>query len=153
MCGLRSEATQKKLLTEADLTFKLALEIAQSNETASARAKQLQSPGSASSDSVKVHKVQTANQKTGSSSRSNACFCCGKSNHKRDQCRFRGYTCRSCGVVGHLQRVCDQRPQSATRSKVTKRVKTVTVETDEDIDWEIDTICQVGGPCSKPVEL
>lgn len=44
VCGLRSEGTQKKLLTEADLTFKRALEIAQSNETASVRARQLQSP-------------------------------------------------------------------------------------------------------------
>ncbi len=44
VCGLRSEATQKRLLTEAELTFKKAVEIAQSNQTASARAKQLQSP-------------------------------------------------------------------------------------------------------------
>ena len=62
---------------------------------------------------------------------------------------------RNCGVVGHLQRVCDQRPhaQSATKSKVAKRVKTVTVETDEEVDGEIDTIFLVGGPRSKPVEL
>ncbi len=39
---------QKRLLTEAEFTFKKAVEIAQSNETASARAKQLQSPKSSS---------------------------------------------------------------------------------------------------------
>ena len=44
VCGLRSEATQRKLLIEADLTFKKALKITQSNETASAIVKQLQSP-------------------------------------------------------------------------------------------------------------
>ena len=34
MCGLRSEATQKKQLTEAHLTFQRAVEIAQSMEAA-----------------------------------------------------------------------------------------------------------------------
>ena len=47
VCGLRSEATQKKLLTEKDLTFKKALDIAQNNETASIHANKLQSPKTA----------------------------------------------------------------------------------------------------------
>ena len=34
MCGLRSEATQKHLLSKSDLTLKRALEIAQSQEAA-----------------------------------------------------------------------------------------------------------------------
>ena len=39
MCGLRSEATQKNLLTEKDLTFKKVLDVAQNNKTASIHAK------------------------------------------------------------------------------------------------------------------
>lgn len=42
VCGLRSEATQKKLLTEKNLTFKKVLDVAQNNKTASVCAKQLQ---------------------------------------------------------------------------------------------------------------
>ena len=49
--------TQKKLLTEADLTFKRALEIAQSNKTATARARQLQSPRSGRVAEKPVNKV------------------------------------------------------------------------------------------------
>ena len=43
VCGLRSEATQKKLLLEADLTFAKAIEIAQGMEVARDNLKQMQS--------------------------------------------------------------------------------------------------------------
>ena len=126
VCGLRSEATQKKLLTESDLTFKRALEIAQSNETAAARARQLQSPRSASgrgSEKI-VHKVTTdrggqRSQRTVWVARGDGCFCCGKTDHKQAQCKFRTYTCNNCGQVGHLQRVCKKakagKPQTGNR--------------------------------------
>ena len=39
VCGLKSEAMQKKLLTEADLTFQRAIDIAQNMESAAANAK------------------------------------------------------------------------------------------------------------------
>ena len=41
MCGLRSEAAQKRLLTAAELTFQRAADVAQSMETATANAKQM----------------------------------------------------------------------------------------------------------------
>ena len=47
VCGLRSEATQKKLLLEADLTFAKAIEIAQGMEVARDNLKQMQSPTTA----------------------------------------------------------------------------------------------------------
>ena len=37
VCGLRSEASQKKLVTESELTFQRALEIAQGMEMATAK--------------------------------------------------------------------------------------------------------------------
>ncbi len=42
VCGLKNETTQRKLLTESDLTFQRALKVAQSDETATAKAKLLQ---------------------------------------------------------------------------------------------------------------
>lgn len=40
VCGLKSEATQKRLLTETTLTFQRAVELAVSTETASREAHQ-----------------------------------------------------------------------------------------------------------------
>ena len=48
VCGLRSEATQKKLLPKADLTFAKAIEIARGMEVARDNLKQIQSPTAAS---------------------------------------------------------------------------------------------------------
>ena len=47
VCGLRSESIVKKLLTEADLTFKQAMEVAQGMEAAAENAHELQSPTNA----------------------------------------------------------------------------------------------------------
>ena len=47
VCGLRSETIQKKLLTETDLTFQRAVEIARTMETAAENARKLQSPSRA----------------------------------------------------------------------------------------------------------
>ena len=47
VCGLRSEAVQKKLLAKEDLTFQEAIRIAQASEQAVEKARQLQSLGTA----------------------------------------------------------------------------------------------------------
>ncbi|CAB0041830.1 unnamed protein product [Trichogramma brassicae] len=46
-------------------------------------------------------KKQTFDSKTGI-----LCYCCGKPNHVRRECRFREYACRACNKKGHLERVC-----------------------------------------------
>ncbi len=99
VCGQGSEAIQIKLLTEARLMYARALEIALSNKTANVRERQLQNSGSAG---LSVKFVQKRKEK----GHLEACFCCGKANHTRDKCKFRGYTCHNCGNIGHLQQVC-----------------------------------------------
>lgn len=36
----------------------------------------------------------------------NPCDSCGRRNHPRHMCRYRGATCATCGLVGHLASVC-----------------------------------------------
>ena len=76
VCGLKSEGMQKKLLIEAELTFKRAIEIAQSMESAASKAKELQShsPAAAQGQGQAVHTVQ------------HSCHRCGKQNHTADKC-------------------------------------------------------------------
>ena len=45
VCGLRTESTQKRLLTERDLTLAKAVELASGMETAAADARELKRPG------------------------------------------------------------------------------------------------------------
>jgi len=155
VCGLRSEGTQKKLLTEADLTFKRALEIAQSNETASVRARQLQSPRGAREEEKHVNKIADRGQRLQRSetvARSNGCYCCGKADHRKAQCKFKDYTCNNCGLTGHLQPVCRKpRSRKPTKSQPAQKVKTVA--SDDPAGEEVDTILHVGVPRAKPLKV
>ena len=107
VCGLRSEAVQKKLLTETNLTFAKAVEIAHSAESATENARQLQSrTGAAASSQLHtardVCKVYTSRRDP----LTKCCYGCGKSNHKPAQCPFRKAKCHQCGKTGHIKAVC-----------------------------------------------
>jgi len=84
VCGLRSEATQKKLLlAEAELTLRKAVKIAQSMEMAAVKVRQLQSPNNATESSLEVGKLFVASpcQEGGTN-----CYRCGKHDHRAAQC-------------------------------------------------------------------
>ena len=124
MCGLRSEATQKKLLTEKDLTFKKVLDVAQNNEMASVHGKQLQSPKTARDQEKHVCKVTSARSQD--SCLGKHLLCCGKPDHKKAQCKYKDYTCNNCDETGQLRRVCSK-PPSGKPIKTSKRKSGVQV--------------------------
>ena len=106
VCGLKNEGTQKRLLSEADLTFQKALEIAQGMEAAAKNAKELQSqtaPGVVPFEEV-VHNVTSTN-----------CYRCGRANHIPAQCPFKEAKCHNCGKTGHIRRTCRSKPKRASR--------------------------------------
>ena len=133
VCGIRSEAIQKHLLSVPDLTFKTALEKAQGMEAADRNSKDLHAPGS-----VPVHHVRkpvsTSSHRRhpirpqGSSSTScppnperkvantKHCHCCGKDNHHSHQCRFLTAICRACGKQGHIAKVCHSKPKAPAKT-------------------------------------
>lgn len=53
----------------------------------------------------------------GQSSKPYKCFSCGKTSHKRTECRFRDSTCHNCSQKGHIATVCRQ-PKSKSTSRV-----------------------------------
>ncbi|XP_063076975.1 uncharacterized protein LOC134466977 [Engraulis encrasicolus] len=101
VCGLKSEAVQKRLLTEDKLTFKKAVEIAVSAETAARDVQQL-------SNSLKVHAV---------SSKDDKCRRCGKGNHSDDHCWYKDRDCHQCGRKGHTKRMCRGKSSHDTERK------------------------------------
>ena len=140
VCGLRNEPMVKRLLTEADLTFKRAVEIAQGMEAAAENARKLQSPTSSStndhtqsapSGQRDVCKIYTSGQ----TDTTRRCYRCGQVNHEAKQCPFKTAQCHNCGKLGHIRRACRQ-PKKPRRSQPVQFVQRVT-------DSETDPICVV----------
>ncbi|XP_064653028.1 uncharacterized protein K02A2.6-like [Lineus longissimus] len=120
--GLKNESIQRKLLTERDLSFARAVEIALATETASKDAKELSKASSASSsgtgNSVQFVKKQSQRKHGGSAASANSktdtkyqgrstyCFRSGDKSHKADRCAHKNTECNFCGKRGHLRKVC-----------------------------------------------
>eukprot|EP00731_Ephydatia_muelleri_P002073 Em0001g2073a len=89
VCGLQNEAKQRRLLTEAKLTFAGALELAKAQEAAELQAKQFKDPD------IGVHKLSRT--RLSEKDTREQCTHCGRRNHPPDQCRLKDYTCHKCG--------------------------------------------------------
>lgn len=120
VCGLRSEAMQKRLLTERELKFKSACDIACTMEMASKNTTELSDKAKAtssevctvSSQRVKREQMRRANASgnplDGSADVSTQCYRCG-GKHAASNCRFKNEKCHNCSKTGHIARACRSR--------------------------------------------
>ena len=92
VCGLQHEATQRRLLSESRLTYQKALEIGQAMEAADTNTKSFKEPESP---------IRKVSRQISRSEELRPCRSCGRTNHSREDCRFRGATCYACGKQGH----------------------------------------------------
>ena len=102
VCGIMNSKIEQKLLAEKPETLKRAVEIAQGMETALKNAKELaQKEGSSAmttTESVNRVTPPTRGKDTDSSRKfSGHCYCCGRTGHKRQQCRHKEAVCHGCG--------------------------------------------------------
>lgn len=95
VCGLRSEAIQKRLLVEGDLTLQKAYETAHGMEAAARRAGELQTSTRVTSGEVQFVRKPRVNQ---SKTSDPACHRCGKSGHTPERCFYKRQKCRNCGI-------------------------------------------------------
>ena len=137
VCGIGDETTQRLLLAEAELTFKKALEIATSQESASKNVQTLRgfqshvgTPASQVPPVEPVHLLKTGKQPqtpTEQKSKDSVATChrCGRGGHKASQCKFLKEKCHACGKIGHLKCMCRSHRAQGT----VKTVDTSTTDT------------------------
>ena len=102
VCGVRSHAIQKRLLSESNLKLAHAIQISQSMEAADANGKKLHGD-----EAVQVHRAfQRHGGRTAAKSAEKVCYRCGGTDHQASLCRFREVECNKCHKKGHLARVC-----------------------------------------------
>ena len=115
VCGLRSEAIQRRLLTEDKLTLEKAYGTAHGMEAAQRQASELQASGPQQTADRSVQFLGARSKTTvegspNSGSRKTAehatCYRCGKSGHSPDSCFYKRQKCRACGKKGHIACVC-----------------------------------------------
>ena len=116
ICGVNHHGIQRKLLSEGDLSYKDALALAQSIESAEDDAKKL--GGTAPPQLGTVHHTQTSKPSLPSPP---TCYRCGGP-HLAPRCRHKDTEYRYCKKKGHLARVCRAAsPATATALKKPSR--------------------------------
>ncbi|XP_029551127.1 uncharacterized protein K02A2.6-like [Salmo trutta] len=100
VCGINEDSIQRRLLGEATLTFKRALELSQGMEMAASNVKNIQK---ANSESCAVHQV--TKEAAGKRGKAVECFRCGGT-HYGNNCKFMETVCHNCNKKGHLAKKC-----------------------------------------------
>ena len=131
VCGLRSKETQKKLLTE-EHTLDVALKVALGAEAAEKDVAAFSQDSSASVnkvDSGNCRSFQPDQRRKGPGKRGKFNSSGSKIGHPRSQCKYRNYTCHSCGKVGHISEACKGKPQKVQPDR---RIRTPSISPPDD---------------------
>ena len=111
VCGLRNKAIQKRLLSEAELTFERAIQIAQGMESGERNCLELH--GTEEERLIKFSRSSTLKGPRKPQWTPIQCFRCGGNNHKSAVCRFKDSQCFKCRKVGHIAAVCQGKEATA----------------------------------------
>ena len=114
VCVINDQKLQRRLLTEAALTYDRAFALAQALEAADKSAKEL-------GKGLGIHTIRPQTHWQGATEKFNQqgrpCYRCGRTNHTSDACRFKESDCLHCGKKGHIAKVCRSRAKPDRRTQ------------------------------------
>ena len=127
VCGVNDEKIQKRLLSERDLSYDRAMEIALAMEAADKDTRVLNAPRHTTAEGTtppsttppteNVHyNSERGASNSGREDRKVVCYRCG-GNHLATVCRYKDVECRSCRKKGHIARMCGKIPAKARGQK------------------------------------
>lgn len=118
VCGINNDKIQRRLLSEPELSYKKAVELAIALELATKNVEDLSIKDGVTCNN-KVHRVQQHKsfQSDDSSKSQRDCYRCG-GQHEASKCRFREIMCFNCDKKGHIAKVCrSERKQTGYRAQ------------------------------------
>ena len=154
VCGVNHSGIQRKLLSEANLTYDRAYELAQSVEASERDSKELRDKPLGRDETAahvapehELHystsadaRVSSGSSRTGQSKNAGAvtCYRCGRP-HLATQCKFRNAVCHYCKKRGHLARVCKARlaRNQSGKTHLVEQVAANSAEEDTECVFEI----------------
>lgn len=107
VCGINDDRIQRRLLSEADLTFDKAMSIAVS---ANKNVLDLQTSGAA----AKCFRMTKGPREMRTfKGESRECYRCNGTSHTVADCKYKQEKCHACGKVGHLSRACRSKAKTS----------------------------------------
>ena len=155
VCGLRHENIQRRLLSEVELTYAKAMDIARSMEAADKNTKSFK-PSDPAIQSFSSQSPRTKERRPG--------YRCGRSAHDPAECKFKDAECHHCGKRRHIAPACRSKnqPTRRTQPKPTRNKKRRNTNRVQDDDPTADTgessgedyhLHKMGTQSSPPVEV
>lgn len=151
VCGINETKTQQRLLSEPQLTFAKALEIAQAMEAAVDGANEI----THSSDSGKEFRMIPApdsvnvvgRRESGrdeistpvKSTHNKRCYRCGGP-HTPNVCKFKYEKCFGCQKTGHVSKMCQQRNQAVTHRNARQKQNKTHVLSGDECESDLDCL-------------
>ena len=146
VCGINNPGIQRRLLSEDNLDFKKAYDLALAMEAAAKNSRTLQQASNSPSIETPVEDVRKIRKQFTSSKHpqsrtqtattsAGTCTRCGARNHPASRCKYRTAKCYNCSKVGHIASVCRSRPpvHREDRSKDVKSLGSSIVTPDSSI--------------------
>ncbi|XP_064463655.1 uncharacterized protein K02A2.6-like [Ornithodoros turicata] len=120
ICGVRDPALQQRLLTERNITFERALDLALAAESALNQQAHIKGMGDSQQINAMAKKVPNKKRKK-DRQHSQPCFRCD-GQHDPSGCRFRDAVCHFCKKKGHIEKACRSK-KSQMKDRTTNQLQ------------------------------
>ena len=155
ICGINDARIQRRLLAEAKVDFKRAMEIAQAMEIADRDATDLQGLQKELTPTEAAVRVARKPQGVERSRPYANCHRCG-GRHKPSQCKFKEAECYACGKKGHISKACRSKYKGKREQPINNLVRDQAATTNavcSEVEEDVYTMFQLTNSRNDPLYI